>query len=154
MNPSKIIQSITSLINELKSSDLKMEAMSNPQLAAEMDAMFEVVEGMRGTWVEIQKFIECNRWNIVMVGGSLKNVHYIFLKDGVLQSVGPIKKINVKSHTILLEGQDPYTLENLCPKACDGLEVGKNQVAEHFKVRTSDLTFVAEKLMLSADKKD
>jgi hypothetical protein len=148
MHTTNIINHIKNLLDNLFQRNLKQESIDNPNLIKQVDEMFHIIEGLRETWVETKKFIECNRWNIVMIGNSLKNVHYVYLEDGELKSVGPILKINIKTHTIQLEGQEPFVLERLCPEHCVGLEIGKDKVAEHFSTNSSNLKFVAEKLML------
>lgn len=147
MHSKEIITEIKRLFGELFKNDLKGETFQNPEIIDEIDELFNIVDGMQTSWIETKRFIGCNRWNIVMLNNNLKEVYYVYLEKGELKSIGPIKKINIKTHTIQIEGQNPFVLENLCPRHCVGLELGRDEIANHFGVKTDKMKFVAEKLL-------
>lgn len=151
MHSKEIIEEIKRLFNELFKNDIRDNSFKKPELKDEIDELFHIVYGFQESWIETKKFIECNRWNIVMLNNSLKEIYYVFLRNGEINSVGPIKKINIKSHSITLCNGKTHVLENLCPNHCVGLEVGKNALSEHFGIRSDKMKFVAEKLLNLTD---
>lgn len=150
MHTPKFIEQIEGLLIGLFERESKRKSPEKSTLVSQMDDLFQVKAGLRGERIVPETFTACTRWNIVMVGDSLNNIHYVLLEDGELKSIGPLKKINVMSHIVALEGQELFVLENLCPDVCAGMEVGRNQVAKLFAVQGSDLTFIAERLLAGA----
>ena len=152
MNVREITDEIKSLLGKLFSEELKDELQKDPLLATDIEEMFSIFTGMSTSWVETKKYIECYRWNIVMISNDKTQIYYVKLKDGNLKSVGPIKSINVQTHMIELQDGSLYSITNLCEEPCKGMAIGVEKIAKFFGIEPSKISFIAERLFQQVSK--
>lgn len=152
MDVKEITSEIKHLLNKLFSDELKEEINKNPLLTVEIEEMFSVFTGMSNSWIETKKYVECYRWNVVMISNDKKQIYYVKLKDGNLKSIGPIKSINISTHMIELFDGSLYSVTNLCAEPCKGMTIGVDKIANFFGIEPNKISFIADRLFQQMSK--